>query len=403
MTEVGKPLIQRLYALSRATSGRRSRQPRVVIFYKSIAQYRRRFYELLREKLAEDGIDLEVFYGEPVSYEQARRDRIDLPWANKTHLRDFTLAGREVIWQPGLTRLRRGDLVIVEQASKLLLNYVLFGLQRVGFIRLAFWGHGRTTRAHQLTAVGEKAKAHMSRRAWWWFAYNERSAGFVRALGYPDERITRVQNSIDTRALAAAALLVDAGQLAATRAELGIQGDNVCIFVGAMYADKRLPFLLEASELIRNDVPDYEIIFVGDGPESAIVREAAGRAPWIHHVGAKFDDDQVPYFLLAKLALMPGLVGLGILDSFVLGVPMITTDVPYHSPEIEYLRDGVNGVVVAGEPAPRAYADAVVATLRDDAALDRLREGCRRSSQLYSIEGMVENFAAGVRAALATS
>ena len=82
---------------------------------------------------------------------------------------------------------------------------------------------------------------------------------------------------------------------------------------------------------------------------------------------------------------------------------MITTDVPYHSPEIEYLRDGVNGLVVAGDPSPKAYADAVVSALGDDALLARLREGCRDGRELYTIENMVENFAAGVRAALAAS
>ena len=388
-------------SLTRAVAGCSPLRPRVVIFYKSIAQYRRRFYELLRERLAEDGIELEVFYGEPVSYEQARRDRIDLPWANKTRLHSFVLAGHEVIWQPGLTRLRRGDLVIVEQASKLLLNYLVFALQRLGLVRMAYWGHGRTTRAHQLTAVGERAKAYLSRRVWWWFAYNERSAGFVRALGYPDDRITRVQNAIDTAALAAAAARVDDEQLASLRAELGVVGGNVCIFVGAMYADKRLPFLLEACELIRRDVPDFEIIFVGDGPESAVVREAADHAPWIHYVGARFDDGKVPYFLLAKLALTPGGVGLGVLDAAVLDTPTVTTDVSYQGPEIEYLHDGASGLVVTGDPSPAAYADAVASVLRDDALLEQLRQGCRESRQLYSIEDMVANFAAGVRAALA--
>jgi exopolysaccharide biosynthesis WecB/TagA/CpsF family protein len=33
----------------------------------------------------------------------------------------------------------------------------------------------------------------------WWFAYNDLSAGIVRSLGYPEERITSVQNAIDTR------------------------------------------------------------------------------------------------------------------------------------------------------------------------------------------------------------
>ncbi len=56
---------------------------RVIIFYKSIPHYRYRFYEVLRSRLLQDGITLEVIYGGPVSYEVARHDRIDLPWGWK--------------------------------------------------------------------------------------------------------------------------------------------------------------------------------------------------------------------------------------------------------------------------------------------------------------------------------
>ena len=43
-------------------------------------------------------------------------------------------------------------------------------------------------------------------------------------------------------------------------------------------------------------------------------------------------------------ALLPGAVGLGVLDSFAFDVPLVTVDLPYHGPEIDYVRDGENGV-----------------------------------------------------------
>ena len=378
-------------------------QDRVVIFYKSIPQYRRRFFELLRERLASDGIGLELIYGRPTMEDAAKGDSVDLPWAVKAGSRSVRLAGRELVWQNGLTRLRRGDLVIVEQASKLLLNDVLFAVHRAGLIRMAFWGHGRSTRLRPLTGPGERAKRYMSRRVWWWWAYNERSAAYVRDLGYPDERITRVQNSIDTLSLVAAAAAVDPEELAELREQLGLQGDNVCAFVGGMYEDKRLPFLITACEVIRQELPDFEMIFVGDGPESAVVAKAADRHSWLHYVGPRFDEERIAYMLLARLALMPGGVGLGVLDSFGLRVPLVTTAIPSHGPEIEYLQDGVNGLVVAGTSDPSDYAAAVVATLRDPKLRERLRRGCEQSSAQYTVEAMADNFADGVRRALRAS
>jgi glycosyltransferase involved in cell wall biosynthesis len=377
-----------------------SRRPRVVIFYKSIAQYRRPFYDLLRTRLADDGIALEVIYGAPVPYEVARRDRIDLSWAHKTHVRVVHLAGRELYWQPGLARVRRGDLVIVEQASKLLVNYILFALHLTGFIRLGMWGHGRTVRARRSSALGEALKNAISRRVSWWFAYNERSAAFVRELGFPDDRITRLQNAIDTKALVSAAAAVTPRRLDEARRELGVSGRHICVYVGAMYEDKRIPFLLEACRLVRKLVPDFEMLFVGDGPDGALVRGAAAQDAWMHYLGPRFGDDRVPYMLLAALSLMPGGVGLGVLDSFALGVPLVTTSVPSHGPEIEYLENGVNGLIVEDGSSTQAYADAVAATLQDERLLATLRSGCEWARGRYSVEEMVERFANGVRRAL---
>jgi hypothetical protein len=46
----------------------------------------------------------------------------------------------------------------------------------------------------------------------------------------------------------------------------------------------------------------------------------------------------VPYFILSKLVLMPGLVGLAVLDASALEVPLVTTAVPYHTPELTTLK-----------------------------------------------------------------
>ena len=49
---------------------------------------------------------------------------------------------------------------------------------------------------------------------------------------------------------------------------------------------------------------------------------------------------------MSKLFLMPGLLGLAVLDAEVMGLPVVTTRYPWHSPEIAYLRDGETGVIV---------------------------------------------------------
>jgi glycosyltransferase involved in cell wall biosynthesis len=236
----------------------------------------------------------------------------------------------------------------------------------------------------------------------WWFAYNDLSARVVRELGFTPARITSVVNAIDTIGLETRKESLTESEIAAAREELGISTSNVAIFTGGLYSVKRLPFLFSAAELIRLQIPDFELIVIGDGPEKEWVTKTVAPHPWIHFLGAKNDHDKVPYWALAKLLLMPGGVGLIVLDSFALGVPMVTTDTRLHGPEIQYLQSGDNGFLVECGESTNTYADAVVGLLRDPARLHRLQAGAKASTAQYTMQQMVENFAGGVMAALET-
>ena len=133
------------------TTGRRGarggRRPRVAIVYKSLPHYRRRFFELLREDLEARGVELSLIYGQPGDADAAKADCVDLPWATRITNRIWRFGKREVYWQPCLGLTRDADLVIVEQANKLLINYALQGLRQLGLRQVAFWGHGRDFQA----------------------------------------------------------------------------------------------------------------------------------------------------------------------------------------------------------------------------------------------------------------
>lgn len=373
---------------------------RVAIVQQSLRQYRLAFYERLRDRLAEKGIELAVIYGDPQDEDSGKGDTIELPWGDRVRNRRIKLGGKELVWQPVLARLRETDLVIVEQASRLLVNYILAVQQLVGRRRVAFWGHGRNMQVHRASAPGEWLKRALSRHVHWWFAYNRLSAEIVGSLGYPRERITSVNNAIDTVSLANARGSLTRGDLTAIYQDLALDGGNVCLFIGGMYADKRLAFLLAACDRVRAEVADFELVFIGSGPDLPRLRKAAEERPWLRLVGPKFGRDKVPYFAISKLLLMPGLVGLAILDAFALELPLVTTDVPFHSPEIAYLEDGVNGVVVREASDPVAYAAAVIHLLRNEEERKVLAEGCRRARATYTVEEMADRFAYGIERAL---
>jgi len=372
----------------------------VTIVYKTLPHYRVEFYSRLRERLAQDGIRLRLVVGQPVGIEALKNDLGTVPWQETVRNRALVFRGRTLIWQPVLRRVRGSDLVIVEQANKALVNYPLMVWRRLRGPKLAFWGHG-FNRNHE-TALGwsEWVKRRLLRQCDWWFAYTTSTVRYLRLNGVPLDRVTDVQNAIDTRELRRLRLAVGCDTSASSGAADPADRPSVGLFVGSLYQSKRLPFLLEACDIIREHLPDFSLVIVGDGPERPLVEAAAAERPWLTYRGVELGDALARTAADATVMLMPGLVGLVILDAFALGLPIVTCAVENHSPEIDYLEPGANGVMLPGSTNTRQYAQAVVELLQDPERIAGLCRAADISAQRYTVENMVERFANGIRSCL---
>jgi glycosyltransferase involved in cell wall biosynthesis len=372
--------------------------PSVTIVQRVLPHYRIALFEGLHSRLARAGIEMRLVYGQEYPGTVPATVEIDREWAFRMTNRYLTAGGYRAVWQPCFHLLDGASLVIVEQANALLLNYVLLGLRMLGKGQVAFWGHGRNMQARDDSRFSECLKAGLVSRVDWWFAYTDMSAGTVIESGFPRERITVVQNAIDTVGFRESLDRVTAEQTRALKERLGIEGENIAVYCGGLYPDKKLDFLLEACRLIRRQVGDFHVLFIGSGPEAAKLLDAARRHDWIRFVGAKFGSERAEYFKASRLMLMPGLVGLAVVDSFVARTPLFTTDLPIHSPEIAYLSNGNNGVMTAHDVAE--YANAVSRFLLSPSDRERLRKGCERSASEYTMENFIERFARGIEQCL---
>lgn len=361
-----------------------------------MTHYRVPLFETMRASLAADNVELRVLHGDATAPEKDKQDVGHLAWA--THLPTRYFAGGRLCWQPFARAARGSDLVIVTQENKLLNNLppLLNPWRRQ---KLAFWGHGRDMQADNPDAWSERFKAWTTRRVDWWFAYTEISAGCIRAAGFPSDRITVLHNSIDTSELRSA--IAEARLLGrrALRAELGLGEGPVGIYLGSLYADKRIPWLIDAAVRLRQRVPTFELLVAGAGPQRRLVEEAAAEHAFIRYVGPVRDARKARCLAAADLMLNPGLVGLGILDAFAAGLPLLTTDCRIHSPEIAYLDSGRNGVMTANEM--QAYVGECLRLLHDAQALAAMSRGAAASADQFSIQRMAARFCDGVLACLA--
>jgi glycosyltransferase involved in cell wall biosynthesis len=141
------------------------------------------------------------------------------------------------------------------------------------------------------------------------------------------------------------------------------------------------------------------MIVIGAGPLQSQLEEEAKSRSWLKPLGSLFGDQRAVYFRLAKVCLMPYLTGLGILDAMAAGLPFLVTGACATNPEIDYLVDGVTGLVT-GDSVER-FADAVSGLFADPARLQAISDAAVLASHEYSIENMASNFCRGIRACLA--
>jgi glycosyltransferase involved in cell wall biosynthesis len=107
---------------------------------------------------------------------------------------------------------------------------------------------------------------------------------------------------------------------------------------------KRIDELIAAFRIINRS--DLGLIIIGSDQEGILSKMAVSETN-IYMLGPLFGNKVIELLQACDLYCIPGAIGLNIVDAFYCGLPMITEDVDDHGPEIMYLKNGINGFVVA--------------------------------------------------------
>lgn len=358
---------------------------RVVFVQKFVPHYRLPLFENLREQFTAQGIEFVLIYGPPDAYEGSKI-RMEYPeWGHRVKSLIIPLPGkftRYLYWQGAAFKVRRGDVVIVEHASKLLDNYLLFALEQIGWISLCYFGHGRNFQSHREISIARKLKRLMVRRVSRWFAYTEISRQALLEQEVPDERIVVVNNTLTV-----------SRQLE----EVDVpRHKSRFVYIGGMYKEKRLDLIFETMQRLQLDFPELELHIAGTGPDQSKVEAFANEHAWCTYVGPVFGEDRDRFLLSATAIVMPGPVGLVAIDSFHYATPILTTTCDNHGPEVAYLENNVNALILDSFGDVDTFTPLVKQFLESDELAEKLREGCRSSASGYTIEDTASKFVGGV-------
>lgn len=372
---------------------------RVAIIHPWMPQYRVNFFETLIESLAEKNIHLDVYYGQTPPEWTARQDNASPDYAQELSTRFFKIGNRNVsIKTLAPLAHHKYDLLILEQAIRNLETYKAILDPRTPN-SIAFWGHGRTYTKSK-SGTEERFKQFITRRGSWFFGYTQDGVNAVVAAGYPQSKTTVVQNSIDTDEFRDNLARASQHDLDQFTSQHSLTSGHTALYIGGLDSAKRIDLLLEAGKRIHRIDPKFRLIVIGDGDQAALVDEWQQENVWIYRHPPAFGINKAIAFRASDFILNPGRVGLIAVDSLTSGLPIVTTDWPYHAPEFAYL-EADKTMVLAKDNIEDLVARA--AKLAESPQLrSALRANCLRESRKYSTSAMVHRFAIGIQHALSS-
>ena len=361
---------------------------KVIIHQTRIPNYREPFFRRLFELGERDGIHYLIF---------ATKGRNQLYKAESEMTKNIvecltfkiSLLGREFHFREMNRENFKAQLVICEFGLKNFLTYMfLFVFKPKAF---AFWGHGDTP-TKSISRFERLLKNLLMRKSDFFLAYTESCAISVNKNGVPLDRITVLNNSIDTQELINGIEKYETPTDMLFRQEFNlVKSDIVFAFIGSLGSEKRIGFLMEAFKQINQAVPDTKLlIFSPDSLDRSLIEKIPERV--IFHGEA---DNRIKIGLskVCFALLNPGRIGLIAVDSFAMGVPIITTNWEFHAPEYSYL-DAGNSISTSN--SVDGYVSAVLKLLDSQQSRNLLHEGCVQSASFFSIEKMAQNYHAGV-------
>ncbi|WP_165606756.1 glycosyltransferase family 4 protein [Mycolicibacterium iranicum] len=368
-----------------------------LILQEYIPQYRQEFFRRLSIELTKRGNHLVVGAGDPSGAFMARRDAAETPNFDVAAIKSHHLAlfGRRLSVRSTAGALRSADYVVLEHARRNLDIYRLLLPRWARRQPVGLWGHGRDY-VKTSSGLERKIMEVLARRCDWYFVYTRGGRRhLIDACGMDPDRITVVQNSLDSQTVREQCLAVGADGEIRFRESIGADGP-VILYIGALDPSKRLDVLIEACYQARKELGDVTLVIAGDGILREALSQYSAATDWIKVIGPVFGTAKAEALAAASLIAIPGRVGLVAIDSFASRVPIVTIDHGLHAPEYEYLEHGMNCIVSADKVA--SFAEALIRALGDQSLRQKLREGCDSSFLKYTLPAMVNNYLNGMLA-----
>jgi glycosyltransferase involved in cell wall biosynthesis len=291
------------------------------------------------------------------------------------------------------------EIVISEGAPSYITLWFMIILKTFFRFKLSVWSHGikYTEMVHPFHTMRGKVQLFIFNWADSILLYSDERADIIKKYINRPQKVFVARNTLDTDSFKNIYDKLSSKGKDIVRSEIGFNNHVNLIYVGRLIETKKIADVIYAVKILSVSM---KIAFhiVGEGPERKSLEDLAADNNNIKFYGKIFDP-----FLTGKMIycsdimVNPGYIGLSIIHAFSFGCPVITYRYqdgigPVHSPEVEYLKEGINGVFC--NHGPDFLAKEIKTLIQDT---DRLKEmSCEAIKTAYN-EASISIMMEGIR------
>lgn len=361
---------------------------KIVFLQRVLPAYREPLFNALREQASQAGHVFELWVSSAGDV-FARRDTEGwLSWARLLGVKalPFWLGGFEYQTLPWREVLA-ADVVFVPDSLRCVSNELVLLLRRLRGKPVFTWGHGVNFQKDFFSKLLAFGRYRLLRVASGNLVYTQNCLSALLDVGFNQNRIGVSENAIDTTQ--AFGLHAQHPEVLAFRLNHGLGNDPVVVFLGSWYARKRPEVVIKVGKALRQLVPEARVVVIGGGDGLAVLASHARQLPWLTLLGPLRGREKFVALASASCMAVSGVAGLNLLDAMAVGLPVVLPQRADHSPEVFYVLDGINGLVLPDKID--SLAEGCCRLIKDRQLRDQLSAGARKSSAKLSIETMAGN------------
>lgn len=278
-----------------------------------------------------------------------KQDIKDMDTSVLKNVKHYDIVGNpdKIFWKRGVLSLLfkkkyRNFFMLIEVRA--VSDWIFFWLASHFFRKkkIYLWTHGWYGKESGLSA---KMKLWVYKHVAGTFVYSNYARKLLIENGIPKEKVFTIHNSLDYDQQKSIRESIAPSHI--YHAHFGNHNPTV-IFIGRLTRVKQLDMLVDSIAHLRDKGEYYNLVFIGDGEEKAMLENLAAKdniKDMVWFYGACYDEKENAELIYnADLCVAPGNVGLTAMHTMVFGTPVVSHDnFKWQMPEFEAIIPGETG------------------------------------------------------------